>query len=85
MSTPFHIPVNHQNVVGWLAACAYLHENTANRDYLEYDGRVAYIESHPFRRQWSPALKSRIYIYEVAPKEAKGKNCGGRTGRSGGR
>ena len=77
MSTPFHILVDRQNVVSWLAACAYLHENTANQDYLECSGRAASMESHPFRMQWSPAFG---LVCEVGPKEAQEKKCGGRAG-----
>lgn len=71
MSTPFHILIDRQNMVGWLTACAYLHENTANPDYLECSGQAASMESHPFRMQWSPAFS--LVCEVVGPKEAQGK------------
>ena len=47
MPTTLHILVSGHNVVGWLVAWAYLHENTSNHYYLESSGQVAYMETNP--------------------------------------
>ena len=46
MSTALHILVGHQNVVGWRLVLIYI-RTLATHCYVESNGRVAYMATHP--------------------------------------